>query len=222
MAQHLIGWTETACRLRFPLRQLLSQRFNLAVQASENLLAVGMTDWDRPHAGADATERRLVEVDGHGVDRRASSGCGHCSKDNGVMPLVAAANALQGGNAFTAPSPSLSQLQQLFPHIPACLPQSSGCYPALKELVVNNGSLVVALKRSTAAGCNEYTFKRSNRIAQPSADPFLKMLGSSDASRLNGSLKAPGVTIAADRQSGVSELEKAEVHQIGQGSCGLL
>src|SRR5260370_23917462 len=89
MAQDLIRRAEAAGSFRFPQSKFFSQRFNLRVQASKNLLAVRVTDWDCLHTCPDAAESGLVQVDSDGILRRGPRGCGQGSKDDRVVPIGA-------------------------------------------------------------------------------------------------------------------------------------
>src|SRR3712207_3550919 len=62
IAEDLVGGAPGAGRLRPPVAKLGGERPDVAVQVSEDLLAVRVADGDGPHPGADHPEGRLVEI----------------------------------------------------------------------------------------------------------------------------------------------------------------
>src|SRR5947209_16423138 len=87
MAEHLVSGTKAAGGLQAPLRQVTGKRLDLAVQAREDLLAVAMSNRDRPHARAEDAECGLVQVHGQGLGRSAARRSSQCSKHGSMMPF---------------------------------------------------------------------------------------------------------------------------------------
>ena len=69
MAQNLIGRAEAARPVYVLLGQVTGQIIQVIVQPGENLLTVCMANWDRPHAGANHSQRGLVEINNHRLFR---------------------------------------------------------------------------------------------------------------------------------------------------------
>src|SRR5437879_8308843 len=87
MAQDLVSGAEAAGSFQIAILQLLGERANVIVQPGEKLLSVRVPDWDRPHAGTDNAERRLVQIHRHGLRWLTSRRGRQCSKDGSVVPF---------------------------------------------------------------------------------------------------------------------------------------
>jgi hypothetical protein len=65
MAQNLVGRTEAAGGLDLPVGQIGGKIYQIVVEAGQDLLAVGMTNRNRPDAGTDHPQSCLMQVNCH-------------------------------------------------------------------------------------------------------------------------------------------------------------